>query len=47
MDLKIVCVCIGISSDVKNMDRYDLVLKAYQALYRAKKEGKNRICLCE
>ena len=39
-----ITACIGIAVFMKTSDRRDLILKADQALYRAKKKGKGEIC---
>ncbi len=39
-----VSLSIGISLCTPKMDRYDLIMKTDQALYQAKKEGKDKIC---
>jgi len=35
---------IGIAKHSSGMTRHDLFMKVDQALYQAKKEGKNKIC---
>lgn len=44
--LTVVTVSIGVyRSDVKNIDQDTLLSNSDQALYRAKKEGRNRVCV--
>lgn len=38
-------ISIGIAEYTGNLDRLELVSRADRALYRAKREGKNRVCL--
>ena len=41
---RVITLSMGIAAYHKNIDGRDLILKADQALYQAKKEGKNEIC---
>ena len=38
-------ISIGIAEHNESLDRLELVSRADRALYRAKREGKNRVCL--
>ncbi len=41
---RVITISMGISAHHKNLDGRDFILKSDQALYQAKKEGKNGIC---
>ncbi|MDP2652843.1 MAG: PAS domain S-box protein [Candidatus Omnitrophota bacterium] len=40
-----ITLSIGVASFHENMDRFEFILKADTALYEAKREGKNRVCV--